>query len=280
MKRLFWFLIFSSVFSGCVSIRAGGEVQSGRLALINGQPEVALAHFQRAAELEPEYIADFAPLRQGVWTYVGRAYYAMGKFPEARQALDGAVSRSEDDFLARLYLGLTLMRQQKQPKPENLLSLQDVAYALKQGVLPKRLATIVQERGVGFDLTKEAERELKKAGANDPLIEQIKRTRADYLRKRAAAESVQEPGVREVDRALRDGHNWLEYVTANTEYGRFWDPGREIRKQIQSSLAMIAKRKVDRQKLIANGEWVGKELEEEIDRARRDERQQRAIQPR
>ena len=49
-----------------------------------------------------------------VWTYLGRAYYEVGNFPEARRALDKALSEDKDDPLARLYLGLTLLRTGEQ----------------------------------------------------------------------------------------------------------------------------------------------------------------------
>jgi hypothetical protein len=54
-------------------------------------------------------------------------------------------------------------------------------------------------------------------------------------------------------------------------FGRFWDPSREIRSAIQTDLALISGRDIDWQKLIASSEWVGKRMELESDRARRDE---------
>lgn len=66
-------------------------------------------------------------------------------------------------------------------------------------------------------------------------------------------------------------HDWLEYITYNTYYGHFWDPNREIRSEIQRNLAVAAGREPDLKSLIANGEWLGKRMEDEIDLARRDE---------
>ena len=40
---------------------------------------------------------------------------------------------------------------------------------------------------------------------------------------------------------------------------------------IKTALDMIASKDIDWQKLIANGEWIGYKMEDEIDRARRDE---------
>lgn len=85
------------------------KVQQGRMALLYGDPNAAIASFQSAAELDPNrfYFSDFP---QGIWTYVGRAYYIAGKYPEARQALERAISLHKDDNMAKLYLGLTLTR--------------------------------------------------------------------------------------------------------------------------------------------------------------------------
>jgi tetratricopeptide (TPR) repeat protein len=90
--------------SGCA---AATQVQQGRIALLYGDPKVALASFQSAAELDPNYLF-FSVLPQGIWTYVGRANYAAGRYTEARQALERAVSLHQEDSMARLYLGLTL----------------------------------------------------------------------------------------------------------------------------------------------------------------------------
>lgn len=99
------------LLSGCASFQVASEIQTGRYALLAGKPDVALSHFRRAADLNPDYLLNFSLLDQGVWTYVGQAYYDMGKLPEARQALEQARSRYEQDNLAKLYLGLVLARE-------------------------------------------------------------------------------------------------------------------------------------------------------------------------
>lgn len=103
-------LQFAIVLSGCVAMQVIGEIQNGRRELMYGDPKAALAHFQRAAELDPDYLLNLAILPEGVWTYMGRAYYATGNLPEARKALERARSRYEQDNLAKLYLGLVLAR--------------------------------------------------------------------------------------------------------------------------------------------------------------------------
>jgi tetratricopeptide (TPR) repeat protein len=185
-------LQFALLLSGCVT--AGSQVQAGRKDLLYGDPNNAVVHFQRAAELNPDYLY-YSVLPQSVWTYVGRAHYATGRLSAARQAFERAVSQSDQDNLAKLYLGLVLAREGDSPR-----------------------------------------------------------------------------GLKEIENGMRGIHDWLDYIEQHFaySYGRFWDPSRTIRSEIASDLAMISKG-ADWPKLIASGEWVGKQMEEEIDRARRDE---------
>jgi tetratricopeptide (TPR) repeat protein len=96
-------------FSACTALQVGQDVQVGRSALQAGRPEVALGYLRRAAELDPNYTLPYT-LRESVLTYLGRAYYETGNFAEARGTLEKALARDKDDDLARLYLGLSLMR--------------------------------------------------------------------------------------------------------------------------------------------------------------------------
>ena len=97
------------ILSGCVGSQAAKEVQLGRNALQTGNPQAAVGYLRNAAVLDPNYKTPYS-IRESVWTYLGRAYYEVGNFPEARRALEKALSDNKDDPLARLYLGLTLLR--------------------------------------------------------------------------------------------------------------------------------------------------------------------------
>lgn len=171
------------------------EVNSGRQAYIIGNNEVANAYFRSAAQRDPNYIYGTA-LRQGIWSYVGRTEYATGRFPQAREALDRALSANKDEniAIARLYLGLTLARTGDRQK-----------------------------------------------------------------------------GLQEIEGGLKGMQSFLEYITETFRYsfGRFWDPGYEIRSAIKVDLAMISSRDLDWQKLITESEWLGKMMEEEGDKARK-----------
>lgn len=196
MKKMYSVALLSAFtfLSGCAGFQVAGEIQAGRYDLLIGKPDLALPHFQRAAEIDPNYIMKTGVFQEGVWTYVGRANYSAGKLQEARLALERAVLHYDQDNLAKLYLGLVLAR-----------------------------------------------------------------------------DGDREKGLKEIETGMRGIYDWLEYITYNTSYGQFWDPGREIRIEIQRNLSMISGKGIDWQKLIAGGEWVGKKVEEEIDLAKNDE---------
>jgi tetratricopeptide (TPR) repeat protein len=193
------FLSIVTVLSGCTSFQVGSDVNSGRREFLVGNNEAALSYFHSAAQKDPNYVYGTA-LRQGIWSYVGRSEYATGRFPQAQQSLQRALSTNREEDIARLYFGL----------------------ALAQG--------------------------------------------GDRQR-----------GLKEIEGGMRGIHDWLEYITEahRFSFGQFWDPRREIRTAIQGDLTMISGRDLDWQRLIADGEWLGRRIEEESDLARRDEARER-----
>ena len=80
-------------------------------------------------------------------------------------------------------------------------------------------------------------------------------------------------GVSEIENGMKGINGFLEYVTEahRFSFGRFWDPARAIRSAIQSDLAMISGREFDVERLIVSAETIGKQMEDEVDRARQDE---------
>ena len=98
--------------AGCASLQTGGEVQSGRQALLEDRNAAALGYFYSAAQRDPDYVyATGSSPKQGVWSYVGRSEYLTGRFPEARKSLERAIASNRPEDIARLYLGLTLVRE-------------------------------------------------------------------------------------------------------------------------------------------------------------------------
>jgi hypothetical protein len=97
-----------------------------------------------------------------------------------------------------------------------------------------------------------------------------------YLGLTLARSGDGQQGLKEIERGMKGLYEQIEYITQahRWTYGRFWDPRREIRSAIQDNLAMFSGKDVDVQRLIADGEWLGMRVEQEIDWARRDEREE------
>ena len=186
-----------AIFFGCDSaFQVGTAVQSGRQALLRKDPAQALPHFEHAARKDPDYIYRSAHFSEGIWTYVGRCQYATGNFSLAQQSLELALTRDQDDLLARLYLGLTLLRSGDQSRGET-----------------------------------------------------------------------------ELQQALQSLHDWIENILTSRAAETYWDPNRQIRTEIQNTLALMTGTGGARTQILSSAEWLGAEVEEEIERVRREESQ-------
>jgi tetratricopeptide (TPR) repeat protein len=76
-----------------------------------------------------------------------------------------------------------------------------------------------------------------------------------------------ERGRKEIEVGLKTIDDTLEYFAEDRVYGIFWDPGMEIRNDIRQSLGA----KLDDTQLAMAGERIGRQFDEEIDKARRDQ---------
>jgi len=101
-----------------------------------------------------------------------------------------------------------------------------------------------------------------------------------YLGLALARSNDRQRGVSEIATSMKAIHEFLEWVTQahRFSFGQFWDPTRNIRSSIENDLATIRSNEIDWPKLIADGEWLGKEIDEESDRARYDEMRERRRQ--
>jgi tetratricopeptide (TPR) repeat protein len=198
-------LLFSSLIflAACSTMKAGSDVAYGRQALLRRDNETALGYFQSALQADPNYKYGTA-YQQGLLSYIGRAEYLTGRLPQARETLQKALAANKDEDIARVYLGLTVIRS--------------------------------GDREAGL-----------------------------------------EAGLKDVETGMRGIHEWLDWVNEafRFSFGQYWDPAHEIRKAIDGDLAMITARDIDWQRLIADGEWVARRMEEEGDKARDDEQRDR-----
>ena len=264
--------------TACANLELPSQFLSGRRALLRGEPDNALSYFERVAQSDPTYVSNSVSPRRSIWTYVGRAQYNSGRYNEAKSAFEKALSQLNEDYVARLYFGLTLLRPSGAKSPTNAFNLQEVTYALREGVEAKRVATLARERGVAFDLSKETESQLRTAGADNFLLSELKNIRAEGAKQNKTSDNQRNQAGKELTAALNGLREWLDYTVAYTSQGKFWDPSQEIRNQIQLCLKQLAVRPTDWDSLISNAELVGFRLEEENDRARRDEAAERERQ--
>ena len=103
-------LLLLLFLAACSSLAVSGQFSAGRRALLAGHPETSVGYFAAVAEQNPNYVNVIQNYSESIWTYLGRAQYETKRYQEARRSLERALSMNKDDAMARLYLGLTLMR--------------------------------------------------------------------------------------------------------------------------------------------------------------------------
>jgi tetratricopeptide (TPR) repeat protein len=108
LRFLAW-LSLSVLLSACAVVNTAGDIAQGRQALLEGNYQLALDYFWAGDQTDPHYMYG-AELREGVLSFLGRAQYLTGNYAQARQTLEKDLSYHRSDNVARLYLGLTLVR--------------------------------------------------------------------------------------------------------------------------------------------------------------------------
>ena len=69
-------------------------------------------------------------------------------------------------------------------QPQKVFTLNDISDLIKNGVTPNRIAQLVEEHGVGFELDDRALRRLKQDGANDTVLSAVRKMSARYAEER------------------------------------------------------------------------------------------------
>lgn len=80
-----------------------------------------------------------------------------------------------------------------------------------------------------------------------------------------------ERGIKEIATGLRGLYDWIDYTASHRLTLGYWDPSRQIRTEIDKNLQAISGKDFVPETLIANAEWIGREIEEETERVLREE---------
>lgn len=112
--------------------------------------------------------------------------------------------------------------------------------------------------------------------ARQSLQQALDRVRQDHMARLFLGLTLARSGdssqaVKEIAAGMRGLYDWIDYTAAHRLTLGYWDPSYQIRNEIMKNLQAIGGKDVDLKALIANGEWIGKEIEEEIERVRREE---------
>ena len=92
-----------------------------------------------------------------------------------------------------------------------------------------------------------------------------------YLGLTLARLTQREKGLQDIELGMKGIYSFLDYMNQTFRYGigQFYDPGRAIRSAIEKAQAMIASGKIDWPQLLSEGERIGIQIEQESDRARK-----------
>ena len=77
------------------------------------------------------------------------------------------------------------VQAQRSRKP---LSVEDIEYLLREGVTPRRVASLVEEQGVKFEVTEAVRERLRKAGADGGVIAAVEQASLAYAREKLEEE--------------------------------------------------------------------------------------------
>jgi hypothetical protein len=109
-------------------------------------------------------------------------------------------------------------------------------------------------------------------------VNELKKLRPESARRAKTTEARAARGSQELTVALTGLREWLDDFIRNAPQGKFWDPGQEIRQQLELVMKQTAAQPSNWDPVITNTESLGFRLEEESDRARRDESAERQRQ--
>ena len=92
-----------------------------------------------------------------------------------------------------------------------------------------------------------------------------------YLGLTLARLNDRQRGLQDIEGGMKGIYDFLDYMNQNFRYGigQFYDPRRAIRSDIEKAQAMIASGNIDWPQLLSDGERIGIEIQQESDRAQK-----------
>ena len=139
----------------------------------------------------------------------------------------------------------------------------DPDYRLNYTIVPEGVWTYVGKANLAAGNVPEARKALERARTRDE--DNLAKV---YLGLVMTRQGERDRGAKEIEAGLKGLYEWYDYVQFYHIDGQYWDPGKQLRKSIQSNLAGLTSRGSDSPELVQNIALLGREIEMEIDRAK------------
>ncbi|MBI4489943.1 MAG: SUMF1/EgtB/PvdO family nonheme iron enzyme, partial [Deltaproteobacteria bacterium] len=165
-------------------------------------------------------------------------------------------------FLISIFLASIAFSQERRA-----LSVEDVEDLLKSGVSQRRVAELVQERGVNFEATGEIRERLKRAGAEEALILVLGKASLEFVKRRVEEEKrradedrkkIEEQKIKleEEKRKVEEEKSKIEEAKRKEEERKKTEE--EARRRAESAPKVITGRDGAEMVLVPAGEfWMG-----------------------
>jgi tetratricopeptide (TPR) repeat protein len=139
----------------------------------------------------------------------------------------------------------------------------DPDYRLNYTIFPEGVWSYVGRANLAAGNVPEARKALERARTRDE--DNLAKV---YLGLVMTRQGERDRGAKEIEAGLKGLYEWYDYVQFYHIDGQYWDPGKQLRKSIQSNLAGLSSRGSDSPELVQNIALLGREIEMEIDRAK------------
>ena len=139
----------------------------------------------------------------------------------------------------------------------------DPDYRLNYTIFPEGVWSYVGRANLAAGNVPEARKALERARTRDE--DNLAKV---YLGLVLTRQGERDRGAKEIEAGLKGLYEWYDYVQFYHVDGQYWDPGKQLRKSIQSNLAGLTSRGSDSPELVQNIALLGREIEMEIDRAK------------